>query len=186
MLRIFIAATAIASGFLLAPVAHAQDRWHTQPGASELTFALSIGGVPAAGRFGTWAAEITFDPAAPETGQVTVRIDIASAWIDSAQAQSGLLSAAWLDPAGHPEAVFKGEGFTIDDDGAFTLPGSLTLKGVEAPLTLAGHIQIDGNTAWARIETRIARETFGVGPPDPAISPQITVSAQLRAERQAP
>lgn len=158
--------------------APAQSAWSVNGADSALGFTLQIGGTEARGAFEIWSAEVDFDPAAPQAGSVTVRVDI-----DAPQARGTIANADWLDVAGHPNAIFVGTGFDWTEDGNFSLPGTLTLRGVSRPLTLTGTLVIDGDTAQATLSAPILRLDHGVGTPDPSVSPEVTVIATLIAMR---
>jgi polyisoprenoid-binding protein YceI len=56
-----------------------------------------------------------------------------------------LLSPDFFDVAHYPEIRFEARGLQFDgDDGRFTLPGELTIKGVTQPITLDGELQGTG------------------------------------------
>jgi len=56
-----------------------------------------------------------------------------------------LRSADFFDVERHPEISFEASGLQFNgDDGRFTLPGELTIKGVTRPITLDGELQGTG------------------------------------------
>lgn len=180
--RMSVVLVAITLGWTATP-APAQLAWSVTSDESSLSFTVQVGGAEARGNFGRWTAEIEFDPAAPEDGAVTVRVDIASVFIDTAQARTAIAGADWLDAERFPQADFFGAGFVLREDGDFALPGTLTLRGTSRPLTLEGNLDIDGDTATATLSATLLRLDFGVGTPDPSVSPQVRIDATLVATR---
>lgn len=179
-----IAATSILTALWAfgAPMsASAEPMWRVDPAASDLGFALTIGGSQATGGFESWSAQIAYDPAAPERGRVVVTVDMSSVAIDVASAQRPMVGPDWLAATAFPEAIFEGSGFSVGADGSFTMPGTLTLKGVVRPLMLTGTLSIDGPVAAATVRGVIARADHGVGPPNPAVSAEVEITARILA-----
>lgn len=166
-----------------ATTSEAQTRWIVDHEQSDLAFTVSIGGALANGAFEDWDAEIIFDPDNPEQGSVEIVVAMASVDIDAAQAQSAIGNADWLAISDHPVATFTGQGFDIEPDGTFTLPGQLTLKALTMPLVLTGDLVIDGDRATAEIEGTIQRLDHAVGSDDPAVSARIQVIATVIAHQ---
>lgn len=161
----------------------AEPMWRVDPDASDLGFTLTIGGSQATGGFETWSAEIAYDPAAPERGRVAVTVDIASVAIDTASARQPMVGPDWLAAADFPTATFEGSGFSVGEDSSFALPGALTLKGVVRPMMLTGTLSVEGPRATATVSGVIARADHGVGPPDPAVSMDVEITAHIVAHR---
>lgn len=159
----------------------AEPMWRVDPAASDLGFTLAIGGSQATGGFETWAAEIAYDPAAPERGRVAVTVDISSVVIDTAPARQPMVGPDWLAVAEFPAATFEGSGFSVGEDGSFALPGTLTLKGVARPMMLTGTLSVEGPLATATVSGVIARADHRVGPPDPAVSAEVEITARILA-----
>jgi polyisoprenoid-binding protein YceI len=161
----------------------AEPMWRVDPAVSDLGFTLTIGGSQATGGFETWAAEIAYDPAKPERGRVAVTVDLSSVAIDSVPARQPMVGPDWLAVAEFPAATFEGSGFSIAADGGFALPGTLTLKGVARPMMLTGRLSIEGPVGTATMSGVIARADHGVGPPDPAVSMDVEITAHIVAHR---
>ena len=159
----------------------AEPAWQVDPSASDLGFTLTIGGSKATGEFERWSVEIAYDPAAPERGRVSVTVDISSVAIDVAPARQPMVGPNWLAAAAFPAATFEGSGFSVGEGGSFALTGTLTLKGVTRPMMLTGTLSIEGPLATATVRGVIARADHGVGPPDPAVSAEVEITASILA-----
>ncbi|MEE2809429.1 MAG: YceI family protein [Pseudomonadota bacterium] len=164
----------------LAITAAADTTWKVDHDQSALSFAVEIGGTEAVGAFGRWDADITFDPTAPELGTVVVSIDIASVRIDDDRAQA-IADPAWLGAADHPTARFASTAFDLASDGTLTVPGTLTLKGIDLPLTLTGTLSVENSTARADLSSTIDRTSHDIGVGQNTVAPDVAVTATLLA-----
>lgn len=166
--------------FCLTNAASAATAWTVDHDQSDLSFAVQIGGTETVGAFAVWDADIRFDPAAPDRSTVAVTIDTESVGIDDDRAQA-IAAPAWLAAAGHPTAQFVSTAFNMTQEGTLTVPGTLTLKGMERPLTLTGTLLVEGCTAQANLNSVIDRASHGIGVGQKAVAPDVTISATLLA-----
>jgi polyisoprenoid-binding protein YceI len=153
---------ALASALLFAVPAVAAD-WSVQADKSRLGFSGVQTGAPFKGSFGTWNAEINFDPAHPEAGRVKVTVDLASGRTGDAQRDTALPEGDWFDVKRFPQAVFEASGFTAKDGNAYTAAGKLTIRGVTKDVALPFTVAVDGDTAQAKGHVDLVRTAFGVG-----------------------
>lgn len=158
-------------------------RWQVHPEHSALSFEVEISGATARGQFADWSAIIVYDEQAPEAGSVFVEVQVASANIDRADAQSAILRPSWLDAAAYPVAVFEGQGFSILEDDRFLLHGNLTIRDTIRPIELTGRITINGDTAFADATADISRLDFGVGSASDPVSLNVLVKTKIVATR---
>ena len=154
-----LAAVALASG----PVV-AQDAtpWTVQPDASTLGFTAELQGAPVEGRFERFDAAIALDPANPETGSVTITVDIASVRSSNAQADGAIRGADWFAADSFGQAVFQSDAIT-GADGAYVAEGTLTIRDESVPVSLPFTLAVDGDTAQADGTLTLDRTAFGVG-----------------------
>lgn len=190
-------AAALALGILTAPdvaeraeptvpgLLEQKSGWAVQQGALQISV-LQFGSAVKGG-FGVWTAAIDFDPDAPgpEMGQVTVEIAIASLTLGSTTAEA--LKPQFLDATGHPTARFAATIRKAEAAGSYLAEGTLSLKGVEQPLSLPFTLKIEGDTATMQASTTIDRLAFGIGTPTDGqalpVSPEVTVDVALTATR---
>lgn len=166
-----------------APVATAQPVWSVDRKASTLTYTAQAGEAQIHGRFGAWIAKIALDPYQPEAATLEVEIDMASVAILGPGAQA-VGEAAWLDIVQHPRAEFKAKGFLWARNGALTVPGLLTLKGLTVPLTLTGALHLDGSRAEADVTGTILRLDHEIGVGQDAVAAEVEIRARVIATRQ--
>jgi cytochrome b561/polyisoprenoid-binding protein YceI len=156
------AATGTAAG--TAPPAAAVPAaglWRVQDGRVEFTVRQL--GATVRGGFSAWTADIGFDPDTG-TGRVEARIDTASLSLGAVGDEAK--SAEFFDVAHHPEARFAAD-IAPAGAGAFTAAGTLRLRGVERPVTLAFTLTPDGAAVRARGRATLDRRDFGMGPSYP-------------------
>lgn len=155
--------------------------WAVQDGTLQIT--VQQMGAAVQGRFATWSAEITFDPA-PDTGnRVTVTVDPASLTLGSVSAQA--IGAEFLNAAAHPQAVFTADIRREGDQWIAT--GPLTLAGGSAQVRLPFTLEIEGNTARMTGTTTLDRRDFGIGaayPDQVSVGFAVTVDVALTAQRR--
>lgn len=138
------------------------------------------------GRFQTWDATLTFDPAAPETSQISVTIDPRS--IASDNPPPGFIDimrgAQFLDAAQFSTISFQSTRVEQTGPNTARVTGDLTLHGVTKPVTLEARfnggypgMQLDPN---ARIgfsaHGTFNRSEFGMGAGIPAPGSNMGVS----------
>lgn len=141
--------------------------WQVDDSRSTLGFTAIQAGAPFDGRFEEFQAEIIFDPAAPETAEVSIDIQITSVNTDYAERDSTLLTADWFDTAQWPQAHFKSLSFTPVGENRFDVKATLTMRGQTRDVILS--VSIDFQTtdgmefAHVKGELPIQRSDFGIG-----------------------
>ncbi len=161
--------------------------WEINPAKSRLLFEVNAGGQPFTGKFERFKARILFDAEEPGEMELTVSIDTASAVTGTADVDKALTQAEWFDATQYPEALFVGKGAKETGDGAYEIPGQLTLKGVTKPVTLAFTLDIDRGEATAKGSLVLKRSDFGIGPSGPVagfvIGDEVRVKVDVAALR---
>lgn len=156
--------------------------WQVSQGS--LGFSVKQMGAAVDGSFATWTAEIQFDETVTdgEAGRVTAVIDLSSVNLGSITDQ--VKSADILDVAKHPSAVFTAQILRKGD--TYNAEGTLTLHGVEKPLTLPFTLQITGESAEMQGETGFDRRDFGIGAgykDESTVGFPVTIKIALTAKR---
>lgn len=123
---------------------------------------------------------VVFDPANPETTSGSIKLATASLSVGNSLMKDHMLSADWLDAAGHPEILFSADSLTdLKDQGGRlqgTVKGKLSLKGitrdVTAPVSLSylpGKLgarinkpDVKGDLLVVRANFTIKRSDFGI------------------------
>lgn len=185
--------TLLLALLVLAPMARA-DGWQVIGPESSLSFTATQAGSAFTGRFDRFDAAITFDPAHPEAAHVWAEIDLTSATTGTDDRDSALQSPTWFNTKAFPRAVYEASGFKPLGDDRFEAAGTLTLKGIAAPLTLQFRLQLDGDIARATGSAQVVRTNFGVGNGDfasgkwisKAVDVQVTLTARRDGVGEAP
>lgn len=159
------ACLAFAVAICAAPLAHAAapPTWIVDKAASKLAFTSSFGGIGFDGSFRTWDAQIAFDPKALATSKVVVSIDTKSVTTGNGERDEALPTADWFSVAKYPKATFQATKFTALGGNKYQAAGTLTLRGVSAPVNLPFTLVIAGGKATMDGVATVNRGQFGVG-----------------------
>lgn len=168
-----------------APATVAATTGNWQVTAGSLGFSVQQMGAPVEGNFSNWTATITHDDTieSGQTGTVVVDIDLASLTVGAVSDQAK--GPEFLDIATHPKARFTAD--LIRDAAGYTAMGTLSLHGVEQPLTLPFTLTITGDTAAVAGEISLDRRDFGIGmgyADEATVGYGVTVKVALTATRQ--
>jgi polyisoprenoid-binding protein YceI len=165
---------------LLAPsgVAASAD-WHAVPATSRLAFVATYERTPVPGAFPTFDVRARFDPAAPESGTLDVTIDVAAATMRSADIDAAIAGPDWFDSGRFPRARFRATSIRRGGADRYVASGTLTLKGIAAPLDVPFTWTSAGDGATMEGELVVERARFRIGEGEWAgsatIGPRVTV-----------
>jgi len=160
ILRIVSACLAL---FALPAMATAQD-WSLDRQASSVGFETTAFGGPVAGEFSDWSAQITLDPAALETAQISARVQTATGSTGSGGVDEPMLGADGLAPDAHPLALFESSDIRATATG-YEAHGFLTIRDVVQPVILPFTLMIADGHAIADARLTIVRTDYGIGAP---------------------
>ena len=143
-------------------------------------------GTPIQGKFGTFEAQISFDPASLDQASVNVTIDLASVDTGNAERDTEIKGPVWFDTGNEPKAVFRSNNFAADGD-AYRVDGELTIRGVTQQVEMPVTIDVDGDTARAAGEIAVNRVEYEVGTgqwaSDATVGTTVTIRFEIEAER---
>lgn len=146
------------SDIVQADLAEVSSEWTVMTG--ELGLTVTQFGTPVSGEFEDWTAAITFDENATGVlGAVETTIAIGSLKLGSVT--SDALGTDFFNASTFPTAVFAADIAANGD--AFLAEGTLTIKGITAPITLPFTLTLDGDTAQMAGSVVIDRQTFQIG-----------------------
>lgn len=128
---------------------------------SEVGFTIKQLGVPVNGHFKRFGVQTNFNPKSPQTSQVALRFELASATV-SADADPELGKPDWFATAKFPQATFASTGIKALGGGKFEVAGKLNIKGtsrdVVVPMQLAqagGVSTVTGGFALKRLDFKV-------------------------------
>ena len=158
------AASAATLSFVVAAEAAPTDEFELEPAGRSLTFTAVQQGATFESRFDRFTARVRFDPAQPESGSISSRIDLGSVDTGNPERDEVLKGADWFNLGKWPEAVFTAGRIVRDGDG-YRARGTLTLREVTAPVTLSFRWTPAAAGQAARLQGSAALErlAFGVG-----------------------
>lgn len=161
------AALAATLSFLVAAKAAPTNEFELEPSGSSLTFTAVQQGATFESRFDRFTARVRFDPASPESGSISSRIDLGSVDTGNPERDEVLKGADWFSLGRWPEAVFTAGRIVRDGDG-YRASGTLTLRDVTAPVSLSFRWTpaSAGQPARLRGSATLERLAFGVGQGD--------------------
>lgn len=168
-----------------APVAAEPSVWIVRKAESQLRFHTAWSQGPVDGGFGSWRAEIRFDPAALPRSTVHVTIDMASVTAADSDQQSALPEADWFAVATHPTATWSSTKIRHLDGDRYRADGTLSLRGISRPLPLEFTLQIDKVVATMRGTASVDRTAFGVGQGEWASTADLPALVSLNVEIKA-
>ncbi len=156
--------------------------WVVQPGG-RIGFSVGNSGETISGGFSKWTAKIVMDPDHPDTADIRVDIDLASASVGDAYKDGMLAGDEFFGVAAHPSARFVAKGAEKTGANSYRASGTLTLKGVSRPQSIRFTLKGSGKTRKVAGSATIVRAPFGVGNGessaglDPGVSVDFTFSA---------
>lgn len=160
------------------PAAHADQK--LVPAQSEIVFVSKQMGVPVEGHFKKFDAQISFDPAKPETSKIALSVDIASATLGVPETDAELPKAAWFDTAKFPQATFQSSSAKGLGGGKFEVAGKLTIKGASVPVTIPVTLTQSGATTLASGVLPLKRLAFKIGEGEWADTSMVADEVQVK------
>lgn len=159
--------------------------WTVQPGGT-IGFSVGNDGQTISGSFAKWTAAIVMDPDHPETADIKVTIDMASASVGDAYQDGMLPGDEFFAVAAHPIATFTAKGAEKSGANAYRATGTLSLKGVAKPQTIRFTLSGDGATRKVSGTATIARAAFGVGNGESSggLAPQVALTFAFTARKK--
>lgn len=159
--------------------------WTVQPGG-RIGFSVGNDGETISGSFAKWTAQIVMDPDHPDSADIQVTIDMASASVGDAYKDGMLPGDEFFGVAAHPTATFTAKGAEATGPNSYRARGTLTLKGVSKPQTI--RFTLSGKDATRKVSgsATITRALFGVGNGDSSggLGPQVALTFAFTAKRK--
>ncbi len=143
--------------------ARATEYSTVQADKSSLTFIGKQMGVAVNGRFPKFTAQVAFDPARPESGKVSISIDLASIDAGSKDANDEVAGKEWFNTRMFPTATFVSSSMKSLGGGKYEVAGPLTIKGKSQPVAATFAFKAEGNNGIFDGGFTVKRIDFSVG-----------------------
>lgn len=145
------------------PALIGENVWSVDRAASKLQFRAEHNGDKFTGDFGTFDAAVKLDLADPSSGEIHAVIDLASIDAKEDDRNANLSSKAWFDLKSYPRATYSAVDITGSLADGYSANGTLSIKGIERPVTLDFMVTTEGETATANGTARFSRADFNIG-----------------------
>ena len=172
----FLLLALVAASFT--PMA-AQAQQALVPAQSEVAFTSRQMGVPVDGKFKSFSAQVTFDPAKLATSSIAFSVDTGSADI-SREANAELPKAVWFNAAQFPKATFTSSSIKRLDATRFEVAGKLAIKGVISDVVVPVTLAQNGAATVASGAFPIKRLSFRIGEKEWADTSMVADEVQVK------
>jgi polyisoprenoid-binding protein YceI len=130
------------------------------PETSSIGFVAEQQGSRFNGRFQTFTAAVSFDPAAPEKGSIVGTVDTATVNTRDHDRDAALRESDWFDSPKYPQARFTSESITKLADGTYEAAGQLEIKGTTKPANLAFTFETGASGANSKLHGKMTVDRF--------------------------
>ncbi len=155
--------------------------WTIQPGG-RLGFTVTNGNDSYRGSFSDWSGQIRFDPENPDSADLRISVDLASASVGDATMDATLQGAEFFASAANPTATWRSTSVRRTGPNRYSASGTLSLKGATRPQSLSFTLSGEGLRRQVEGSATIDRTAFGVGTGDTAAGLESAVSLQFAFE----
>jgi polyisoprenoid-binding protein YceI len=137
--------------------------WKIDYATSKLSFTGTQAGKPFTGHFGSFIAQVDFDPDNPKSSHIEVTIDMSSAKTGDRQRDTALPNKDWFETANYPQATFTSSSISRISETHFVARGKLAIKNTIQDVTLPFILASDRDGKRAKGELVLDRTKFNVG-----------------------
>ena len=145
-----------------APAAAANEQ-KLLPAQSSIHFTSTQMGVPVQGRFTRMTGTVQFDAKTLAATRIAIDVPVASATLDSEDADAELPKADWFNAAAFPQASFVLNDTKAIGQGQYEVQGSLRIKGQSLPIKSTVQMTQSQGITWASGSFRISRLAYKIG-----------------------
>lgn len=133
------------------------------PAQSEIAFVSKQMGVPVEGRFKKFDAQVSFNPAKPETSKIAFTVDTGSATLGVPETDAELPKATWFNVPKFPQSTFQSKTVKGLGAGRFEVAGQLSIKGQVRDVVVPVTLTQSGATTTATGSFTLKRLAFKIG-----------------------
>lgn len=161
--------------------------WAIDHAQSKIGFRFTQYGQAVEGAFTGFDGVIRFDPADLAGSSAQISINTASISTGDTGRDDQARGGDWFDHAAFPDIKFTSAAFSHQGGNAYTVQGSLTIRGISKDITFPFTLDIEGNKALMKADLTLSRLDFGVGQGEwagtEAIGGDVKISLILQASR---
>ena len=163
-----LAVGALAACGLGGPAAAATTAWTADPVASRFTFGATLAGGEFEGTFGSYTADIVFDPADLAGSRFSVVVNTASARTGDKERDTTLVGPDFFATSQWNSATWVADRFEASGPGRWVAHGRLTLRGVTRNQDVAFTFVEQPAAGTARLAgtALVRRLDYGIGQGD--------------------
>ncbi|PHM19746.1 MAG: polyisoprenoid-binding protein [Curvibacter sp. PD_MW3] len=133
------------------------------PAQSEIVFVSKQMGVPVEGRFKKFDAQISFNPAKPDTSKIAFTVDTGSATLGVPETDAELPKPTWFNVPKFPQATFQSSSVKGLGAGKFEVAGKLSIKGFSRDVVVPVTLTQNGAATTATGTFSLKRLAFKIG-----------------------
>lgn len=133
------------------------------PAQSEIVFVSKQMGVPVEGRFKKFDAQISFNPAKPDTSKIAFTVDTGSATLGVPETDAELPKPTWFNVPKFPQATFQSSSVKGLGAGKFEVAGKLSIKGFSRDVVVPVTLTQNGVATTATGTFSLKRLAFKIG-----------------------
>lgn len=163
----------------------ANQNWVVDADDSYIQFSGTYQGETFDGAFDDWTASIAYDPANPTAVEATVDVRTGSVNTGSTLYDSTIKEGEWFNVSNFPIATVKIQGAKAIEDARYSADASMSIKGVDVPITLVYSLTTDGVAVIMEGTATLSRTRLDLGLSTDAsgstISDDIKVDVRVRA-----
>lgn len=149
-------------------------------GQSEISFVSRQMGVPVAGNFRSFDAQVSFDPANPQKGQFLIDVEVASVQLPTDDAMKEVVGPVWFDAAHFARATFQSSAIRTLEPGRYEVAGRLSIKGHAQDVVVPVSLEQSGALTVASGSLVVRRLAFAIGEGEWADTSMVADEVQIR------
>jgi len=150
------------------------------PAQSEIVFVSKQMGVPVEGRFKKFDAQISFNPAKPDTSKIAFTVDTGSATLGVPETDAELPKPTWFNVPKFPQATFQSSSVKGLGAGKFEVAGKLSIKGFSRDVVVPVTLTQNGAATTATGTFSLKRLAFKIGENEWSDTSMVADDVQVR------
>ncbi|MDO5102204.1 MAG: YceI family protein [Lautropia sp.] len=137
-----------------------------QADKSKVSFKYEQMGVKLDGHFKTFAADLSFDPAKPESAKASLEVDLASIDTGSPDADTEVVTKPWFNVPDYPKARFVASSIKAAGGDQYEIAGKLSIKGTDRDVSFPASFKAEGDQGVFTGSFTIKRGDYSIGEGD--------------------